>query len=93
MLATGAIAFQVREALELGNRRALWLRSAVGVPLVIVTCAALWLFIRDANVASHLPPSGFDPSWQCANYGRTNTDVCFKNKIQINQGETTPKRN
>ena len=78
VLATGIVAFRIREALVLGDRRALWIRSAYCLPLAVVTCAAFWLLIRDPRIASYLAPSGFDLGWKCEIYGKGSAQVCFK---------------
>jgi hypothetical protein len=93
VLATGTAAFQIREAVVLGDRRALWRRSARAAPLLILTCSAMWLLIRDPGLASTWPPSGFGPSWECANYGKGGTTVCFKGDPPKDQRNTTPSQN
>lgn len=78
LLATGVAAFRLRQAITIGNRRVVWVSSAVGLPMLLLTFAAMWLLIRYPTLASRLPASGFSAEWQCATYDK-GSKVCFKN--------------
>jgi hypothetical protein len=77
LLGTGVMGFRIREAAILGNRRSVWLQTAIALPLLAATLIGLWLLLMYPRLASMMPPNPFGPDWDCSNYGKGSL-VCFK---------------
>lgn len=78
IIATGVVALLLKDAIEFRERRAIWLRSSMGLPLLALTCVALWLLIRYPQLASMTKISPMGADWECSTYGGRGATVCFK---------------
>ncbi len=77
VLAGGSV-LQAREAFAVGNHRGSRLWSAVSLPLLLLSVAAIWFLVREPKLLWWMPPTGFGVDWRCQDNVPPSVSVCFK---------------
>ena len=78
LIATGVMAYRIKDAADLHDRRAIWRRSAMIVPLALVTAASLWALTRYTTLATFRFTGSAGAGWDCTTYDKGGTEICFK---------------
>ena len=78
VILTGVVVFRARDAFYYGDRGTFWRRTALALPLAAMSCAAVWLLLREPELSRFKTPNPLGPNWDCETYGRAGATVCFK---------------
>jgi hypothetical protein len=74
---TGVMVFRVKTAVDFRDWDAVWLRSALTLPLAVASGMACWTLIHNPELAAYRQPNHMGAGWDCAYYGKGGA-VCFK---------------